>query len=212
MRGREMAKLNKQEYEPRPLQSLEKPVVLVIDLINGFIHEGALADPEIDEAAKNTEKLLKNPRLAQTPVWFVCDTHSKDAKEFSAFPAHCLKGTAEAEVVDRLQPWVKPDHRIEKNAIGFMSSPDAQKFLSSLKGDEQVIVTGCCTDLCVLQGALGLQSWANQNDMNSLEILVPTDCVETYHIPEVHDAAFWNEYSLKNMAANGISVISSLAD
>lgn len=207
-----MAKLKTQIMEPCSLQSLKNPVVLVIDLINGFIHEGALADPGIDDAAENTEKLLKSPLLAKVPVWFVCDSHLENAKEFSAFPVHCLKGTSQAEVVDRLKPWVKPDHLIEKNAIGFLSAPDAQKFLDSLQGNEQVIIVGCCTDLCVLQGALALLSWGNQRNMESLEIIVPADCVETYHIPEVHDAYFWNEVSLNNMAANGIRVVSSLMD
>ena len=62
-----MAKLRKQEYESRSLQSLNSPVVLVIDLINGFIHEGALADPDIDAAAAGTEKLLRAPTLAEAP-------------------------------------------------------------------------------------------------------------------------------------------------
>lgn len=207
-----MARLNTQSWKSESVSSLHRPVVLVIDLINGFISQGPLADPAIAQAAEATAELLTRPGMEKAPVWFVCDTHEEGAAEFDAFPVHCLRGSEEAEVTPVLRDWVHPQRRIEKNAIGVFAAEGFRTFLDSLQGNEQVIVTGCCSDLCVLQAVLGLQSWKNQNNLKDLDIIVPADCVETYHIPETHEAAFWNEVSLANMAANGVCVLQSLLD
>lgn len=201
-----MARLNHDAYPVLDHTSLVSPVVFVVDMVNGFVKEGALADPAIAKCIAPIETLLKSCTPVQTI--FVNDTHEPDAAEFASFPPHCLKGSQEAQVVDELQPYVTTV--LEKNAISAAMAPGFFELLANLPEKVDLIVTGCCTDLCVLQLALPLQAWINQNNRKGMRVILPVDCVETYGIPGVHEAQSWNEMALANMAANGIEVVSSI--
>lgn len=199
-----MARLSKESRESMDLSALNHPVVFIVDMVNGFVKEGALADPAIAKAAGPIRKLIED---SQADVWFVNDSHTEDAVEFQSFPPHCLKGTKEAAVIDELSDL--SGRTLEKNCISAAASPDFAQMLTSLPQENcDLIVTGCCTDLCVLQLALPLQSWINQNNRRNTRVIVPEDCVETYQINGIHDAKAWNEMALANMEANGILVVS----
>lgn len=202
-----MARTDETPWQVLPLSSLRSPVVLVVDMINGFVKDGALADPAIQKAAKPIADLIEQ---TQAPAWFITDTHAEDAMEFENFPPHCLKGSEEAQVIDELIPYVKPDHIIEKNAISAIFAPDFGRMLESLPEETDLIVTGCCTDLCVEQLALPLLSWIRQNNQLKKRVIVPVNTVDTYHIEGVHDAKEWNRVALQSMAANGVMVVSAI--
>ncbi len=202
-----MARLNENPYPVLERTALNNPVVFVVDMVNGFVNEGALADPTIQACIQPIQKLLDHCRPVSTV--FVNDSHEPDAAEFAKFPPHCIKNSKEAQVVDPLQPYV---HTVlEKNSIGAAMAPGFFDLLETLPEKGDLIVTGCCTDLCVLQLALPLQAWINQNNRHQMRVIVPVDCVETYEIPGVHNAAAWNEMALANLAANGIEVVQTIA-
>ncbi len=199
-----MARISKAASPAIDASMLRNPVVFVVDMVNGFVKEGALADPAIAQIASPIRELIEK---TSARVWFINDNHTKDAAEFASFPVHCLKGSEEAKVIDELAD-VK-GNTLYKNCISAAASPQFGEMLDSL-GQEpcDLIVTGCCTDLCILQLALPLQSWINQKNRKDTRVIVLEDCVETYHIGGVHDAEFWNEAALANMAANGITIAS----
>lgn len=203
-----MARLQRSKSSSVSLESLHHPVVFVVDMINGFAREGALADPAILQAAAPIRKLIEE---SQAPVWFIRDSHTPDAAEFQSFPVHSLEGSEESMVIDELKDLETASHTLYKNCISAAASPQFASMLESLPEEgADLIVTGCCTDLCVLQLALPLQSWINQTNRKNMRVIVPEDCVETYHIPDVHDAAKWNETALAMMAANGIFIAGSV--
>jgi nicotinamidase-related amidase len=199
--------MKQNNYPKQKLVALEKPLIFVVDMINGFVCEGALADPAIAKAAKPIADLIEN---SKADTLFIRDAHTTQAREFASFPVHCLQGEKESEVIDSLAKYEK--QTIFKNSTNAFMAPAFQKKLEQLCTYREWIITGCCTDLCVLQLALSLQGWLNEHDMKDIKILVPADCVDTYHIEGVHDACFWNEAALANMAANGIQVASSLEE
>ena len=180
---------------------LRKPVLFVVDMVNGFAKSGALADPAIADIAPELNRLMDT---LDCPAVFVADEHDWNAREFDAYPPHCLKGTEESEIIDELKSRVQT--RIPKNSTNTFFAPDFQKFLKE-KGDRfhDWILTGCCTDICVLQFALALRAWANQTGAD-MRVIVPADCTATYHIDQLHDAAYWQKAALDNMAANGILI------
>ena len=52
-------------------------------------------------------------------------------------------------------------------------APEFEEFLNSdLKYYRDIIVTGCCTDLCVLHFVLSLNTWLNEHNMNEYRIVV----------------------------------------
>lgn len=204
-----MARVSEQflsHYQPLPMNELKRPIVFVVDMIEGFVHEGALHDEGIDAITPHIEALLKEE---DKRAIFIADSHPPQTREFTSFPSHCVIGTKESEVLASLQPYVQ--ELMRKNSTNTFTCPAFQEFLQErLDQYEDIIITGCCTDICVMQFALCLNAWLNEHNKTDQRIIVPLDCVDTYDIPGVHDGQSCNEFSIANMEANGICVVSTL--
>ena len=79
----------------------EEKILIVVDMINGFVEEGAMADKYISHIIPEIEKLIQENK----EVIFIKDCHNKDCAEFKSYPEHCIKGTKEAEIVDELKKY-----------------------------------------------------------------------------------------------------------
>lgn len=170
----------------------------VIDMINGFCKEGALHDTSILKIVPNIIRELEQIPMDQRV--FVVDCHALDCGEFQAFPPHCIKGTRESEIIDELKPFASTIY--QKNSTNACHVMDLQK---EMDGVDEVIITGCCTDICIMQFALSLKTWINQHDRN-IFVCIPHDCVATYDIPDVHDATLFHEFAIKCMCNSGIII------
>ena len=78
--------------------------------------------------------------------------------------------------------------------------------LDNLKDLKEVVIGGCCTDICVLNLAIPLKNYFNQVD-REVRITVPKSIVETYHAEGVHDRDEYNEIAFKLLRLSGINVI-----
>ena len=117
----------------------------------------------------------------------------------------------EAEVVDELKPYVKS--WISKNSTNTFHAQAFQEFLQEdLDYYQDIVVVGCCTDLCVLHFVLTLQTWLNEHNKKEYRIIVPKNCTETYDIPEIHPASKWNQVAWDMMQMNGVCVVDQLVD
>lgn len=184
---------------------LNQPIVFVIDMINGFINEGALHDKRIMNIVDPIKEVMDHLECRNV---FVCDNHPPHTREFDSFPAHCLIGSHESEVIDELKPYIK--RLMKKNSTNTFHCQDFLTFLEEeIDNYKDIVVMGCCTDLCVLQFVLTFQSWLNEHNKKEHRIIVPSNCVETYDIVDVHSADYWNKVALDNMAINGVCVIDS---
>ena len=132
---------------------------VVVDMVNGFVKAGAMADPAIMGITPAIVRVLEHTDESRRV--FFADTHEKDCIEFAAFPPHCVKGTEESEIIDELKPYVTAGIIPKNSTNGF----HAMKDLSVFSGVDSVVVTGCCTDICVLQFALTLKTWFNENGL-----------------------------------------------
>lgn len=204
-----MARVSKQfleAYKPLSTKELKDPVIFVVDMIEGFVHEGALHDEAIHAATMHIENLIRD---AEQRVIFIADSHLPKTREFISYPSHCVIGTKESEVIQELQPYVQ--ELMRKNSTNTFTCPDFQLFLKErLKNYRDIVITGCCTDICILQFALCLNAWLNEHNKTEQRIIIPLSCVDTYHIEGVHDAVSCNEFSIRNMEANGICIVSKL--
>ena len=86
----------KDENMKKQLEEL-RSLLIIVDMVNGFVKEGALADPNIQKIIPRQLELLKQYLNKESTVVFIKDTHEKDSSEFKTFPPHCIKGTEEAE-------------------------------------------------------------------------------------------------------------------
>lgn len=200
-----MARLKKSMYETMHATDLKNPVIFVVDMVEGFVNEGALHDKEIGKITPSIIQLMEKLECKNV---FVCDSHPPKTREFEAFPAHCCIGSKEADVIKELQPYIK--RVIKKNSTNAFVSPEFQEFLQdAMRYYNDIIITGCCTDLCILQFVLGLHSYLNEHNMTDYRIIVPANCTETYDSP-IHDATIWNEMALENMRMNGVCVVKNI--
>lgn len=203
-----MARRSIHEAESLNIDQLKKPVIFVIDMVNGFVSEGALADKAIAQISKPIQDLIESLKVRTI---FVCDAHNEKAKEFQSYPIHCLKGSQESQVMDELAAYNQ--EQIDKNSTNTFMAPGFQKILPDLLANyTDFIITGCCTDLCILQFALSLQSYLNEIDRGANRIIIPENCVDTYQIDQVHEAKDWNEAAIQNMKQNGILVVSRIEE
>lgn len=192
-------------YKAIDAKELQSPMIFVVDMINGFIKEGALHDEAIMRCVKPIEALLQH--LTYRSV-FIADRHPSQTREFNSYPTHCLIGTSESEVIEELQPYIK--ELFHKNSTNTFTCPQFQEFLKEIELYDTFIITGCCTDICILQFALCFNAWLNEHNMMKKRIIIPIDCVDTYHIDGIHDAITNNEFSLQNMSANGIEIVTHI--
>ena len=183
----------------------DRSLLVVVDMVNGFINTGALADPKINQITPALVDTVKYYLDNHYPVIAFRDCHSEDAKEFSSFPVHCLKGSTESELIDELKPFASSFIDLEKNSTNGFVQPQFLDTFNNLENIRSVMIVGCCTDICVMQFALGLKGYINQNDLD-IEMIVPENQVATFDAPG-HNACDFDEWSLKLMANAGIHVI-----
>ena len=177
-----------------------KKMVFVIDMINGFCKEGALADPKIMGIVPELHEFLKNYEGEKICVR---DCHDKDALEFFNFPPHCEKDNKESELIDELKDVLTDAKDFPKNSTCALFAPGMMEYLK--KGQpEEIVVTGCCTDICVLNFVLALKNFFNQEGINC-NIVVYKELVDTYDAPN-HNRDVYNDMAFTLMQQCGVKV------
>lgn len=160
-----------------------KGMLIVVDMVNGFVEEGVLHDKNIKKIIPRQIELIKEAHDKGYIVVFVKDTHDEDAVEFGRFgnTKHCVRGTREAEVVDQLKPFEKMDDTIsiEKNSTSFMEAPQFRELIAKTNNIKLVELVGCCTDICDFNGIMGLANYYDQWN-REVDIIVHEDAIATY--------------------------------
>ena len=184
-------------------EELEK-LLVVVDMVNGFMKYGNMADPYINHITENIAQLVESAIKDGEGVAFIKDTHDENSAEFKKFPPHCIKGTGEEELVDELKQYENYGLSYEKNSTSTIFAPNFISDIDQMKKLREVIITGCCTDICVLNLALPLTNYFDQNNRD-VNILVKKDSVETYN-SDTHNREEYNEMSFKLLRQAGIRV------
>lgn len=160
-----------------------KGMLIVVDMVNGFVREGVLHDEKIAEVIPRQLELIKEAKHRGDLIAFVKDTHDEDAIEFKRFgnTKHCVRGTREAELVDEFRELEKEDDTIsiEKNSTSYMEAEEFRNLIGDMTNLERVDVVGCCTDICDFNGTMGLANYFDQHNRD-VSINVYTDAVATY--------------------------------
>ena len=174
-----------------------KDLVFVIDMVNGFAKFGSMADPNIAKIAPAIASQIRRAKAVQ----FICDAHGERDLEMKSYPAHCIEGTPEAEIIDELAEFANETNTTKKRSTNGFHALDK----AILDDFDRFIITGCCTDICVLQFALALRTYLNEKNMKK-DVILPRECVQTYDAPN-HSKDYYNECALNLMKNAGILVI-----
>lgn len=193
------------------------------DMLKGFCNQGALASPRAQGIVPAVIRLFQRAHdLGGRHFLLLQDTHDPDAVEFSAYPPHCVAGTAESETIDELKalPFFNLFVTIPKNSISSIIGTDLGPWLENHPQVTTFIVVGVCTDICIYLAALYLRTRANVLGRHDARVIVPADCVQTYDMSVEtaeglgalpHDGDLLHRVFLYHMALNGIEVVTSLA-
>ncbi|MBR4178937.1 MAG: cysteine hydrolase [Bacilli bacterium] len=184
-------------------EELEK-LLVVVDMVNGFMKHGNMADPYINHITENIARLVDSAISEDEGVAFIKDTHENDSAEFKKFPPHCVKGTGEEELVPELKKYESYGLSYEKNSTSTIFAPGFMSDIEQMKKLREVIITGCCTDICVLNLALPLTNYFDQNN-REVSVIVKEDSVETYN-SDAHNRNEYNDMSFKLLRQAGIRV------
>lgn len=182
-----------------------KQLLIVVDMVNGFVRKGAMADPKIAKIIPEQLRLIKMILAKKEGLAFIKDAHELDCREFERFPIHCVIGTEEAELVDELKPYEKESLVYHKNSTSAIFAPNFMEDIKRMKNLKEVIVTGCCTDICDMNLAIPLQNYFDQNNQK-VDIVIPTNAVETYDAP-YHNRDEYTEMAYKFFEQSGIQLV-----
>ncbi len=191
----------------KEMEKIEK-LLINVDMVNGFVKEGAMADPYIKHIIPEHIKLMKQIQGEKEAMAIIKDTHKENCREFNRYPAHCIEGTQEAQLVEELQPFEKAAFVYQKNSTSTIYAPNFLEDVNKMTNLKEVIIVGCCTDICVLNLAIPLQNYFDQKDRD-VQITVPKNAVETYDAPN-HKREEYNEIAFKLMAQAGINLVENV--
>lgn len=160
-----------------------KGMLIIVDMVNGFVKEGALADPKIAEKVPRQIELIKEAKVRGDLIVFIKDTHEENSVEHKRFGGakHCVRGTGEELVIDELKEYENNEDTIsiEKNSTSYMESPEFRELIKEATNIETVDVVGCCTDICDFNGSMALANYFDQWNRD-VEIRVHEDAIATF--------------------------------
>ena len=164
---------------------LYERVLIVVDMVNGFVYNGPLHDIECSKIIPRQKEIIDDYLDNGDLVVFIKDTHTKDSTEFSRMPIHCLENTDESELVPELREYVGRDNviTINKNSNSFNEAPEFRELITNLVNLKRVDEIGVCTDICDFNGIMGLANRLNQENRD-VSIYVHEDAVATFNETE----------------------------
>lgn len=182
----------------------------IIDMVKGFVNEGAMHDEYISHTEDEQVQLIESLLKEKQGVALIGEWHPEDSVEFLTYPVHCKIGTSEVDFVNSLQKYEDKVHVYRKNSTNAIFAPGMIEDLEKMKNLKEVIIGGCCTDICVLHFVLSLKTYFNQMNRN-VKIFVVESTTETYNAPN-HSREEYNEIGYRLMKQNGIEVVKNLKE
>lgn len=183
--------------------------LFIIDMNEGFCEEGNLADPSIKQIVPNIIPIIKTILEKGEGLFVVNDKHNKDSVELKRYDEHCHK-EKESRTIKELRIYEEyADRLFYKNSTCALFAPGMMEMLMEMVNLKRVIIVGCCTDICIQNFAIALRNFFDELNMD-IDIIVPKNAVETFHIPKVHEREENNERAYIVMENTGIKLVKSL--
>lgn len=194
------------------LKDIEE-VLVVVDMVNGFVKEGPMADSYIGHIVPMIQNMMADYlNQDNAGVFVVKEGHSENACEFNVHPKHCIKGTKEAMLVDelsKLEPYCYEFLKNSTSAIWAKEFIETIKLLLQNPKFRKVTVVGCCTDICVMDLSIPLKKLFDELNIE-VEVIIPTEAVETFNIDGIHERDEWNNMAFRFMEQAGIKLVKKL--
>lgn len=184
-----------------------KKALYMIDMNNGFVNFGAMANPKYNALVPEQLKLIKKIRKENEQMVFILEGHDKEAVEFKDYPEHCVIGTPEAELIPE---FISEQQKVNtntyyKNSINGMLNPTIQDDIRRMSSLQEAIFAGVCADLCVMDFARTYARFLNEIN-HEAKLFVVKNTIDTFDAPG-HNREEWIDIALKVMGQAGIEVV-----
>lgn len=151
--------------------------LIVVDMQNGFLRQGNLASPRCGAVLPAVLAEVEAALDLGCHVIFTADTHEPDDREFETFPVHCVRGTAEADLVDELTGYLDRErvHTVAKRRYSALFETELEGLLHRYRIGA-VRICGVCTDICVMYTTADLRN-------RDIAVTVPAAATATFDAP-----------------------------
>lgn len=201
----------KKEEREKRLEEF-KNALYIIDMNNGFVNFGAMANSKYNELVPEQLKLIEKFRRENELVNFILEGHDKDASEFKSYPVHCIKGTPEAELIPEfVNEMERPNTKIYyKNSINGMLNRTLQDDIRKLKNLREIVIGGVCADLCVMD--FGRTQLRYLDEINkSVTMFVVRKTIDTFDAAG-HDREKWLNIAYEVLAQAGAIIVEDVEE
>lgn len=189
-----------------------RKALYMIDMNNGFVNFGNMANPKYNELVNEQLKLINKFRKENQLVNFVLEGHTTDSIEFDSYPSHCVLGTKEAELIPEfIDEQNKENTRTYyKNSINGMLNRNLQDDIKSQDNLNEIVIGGVCADLCVMDFARTFSRYLDEINRRA-KIFVVENTIDTYDSLE-HNREEWMDIAKKVMIQAGIIMVPNIEE
>ena len=189
-----------------------RKALYMIDMNNGFVNFGNMANPKYNELVNEQLKLINKFRKENQLVNFVLEGHTTDSIEFDSYPSHCVLGTKEAELIPEfIDEQNKENTRTYyKNSINGMLNRNLQDDIKSQDNLNEIVFGGVCADLCVMDFARTFSRYLDEINRRA-KIFVVENTIDTYDSLE-HNREEWMDIAKKVMTQAGIIMVPNIEE
>ncbi len=187
--------------------------LIIVDMVNGFVREGGLADSYIEHTIDRQQELIQEYQKEGELIIFIKDCHELDSVEHQRFGdiRHCLKGTKEAELMDEFKDLEGQENILsfEKNCTSFREAPGFIETMDEAENIKEFDIAGCCTDICIANGVISMMNYFDQVNRR-VEVRLQEDAIETYEIPGIHDRKKYSDAAYLLLEQQGAKRVKKL--
>lgn len=187
-----------------------KKALYIIDMNNGFVNFGAMANPAYNKLVPEQLKTIEKIRKENGQVYFVLEGHKENSLEFKTYPKHCVLGTPEVNLIPELINEQNKDNTntYYKNCINGMMNNNIKRDIKRLKQLKEVIFEGVCADLCVMDFARTYARFLDEIN-KEVKLFVVKNAIDTFDAPG-HNREEWMNIATKVMEQAGIEVVENV--
>lgn len=189
-----------------------RKALYMIDMNNGFVNFGNMANPKYNELVNEQLKLINKFRKENQLVNFVLEGHTTDSIEFDSYPSHCVLGTKEAELIPEfIDEQNKENTRTYyKNSINGMLNRNLQDDIKNQDNLNEIVIGGVCADLCVMDFSRTFSRYLDEINRRA-KIFVVENTIDTYDSLE-HNREEWMDIAKKVMTQAGIIMVPNIEE
>lgn len=141
-----------------------KKLLVVVDMVNEFIKEGKMSDKDINHITPKIKSSIEESLSEDEAVAFIKDVYIKNSIELKRYLEHCIDKTNECELISELASYEKNSSIYRKKFISTIFASNFIRDIERMKSLEEVVITGCSRDICVMNLAIPLVNYFDEHD------------------------------------------------